>query len=244
MFDTHFEVVLADTEEARDIHYRLRYRVFCSETGFEDPAAFPDGKECDEYDEHAVHFLIRDRSSHDWIATMRLVLGRYGDLPAEHICENLDKSLIAGIDHRHIGEISRLCMVSDFRRRRHERRLPYEVIDGKSAAEHWNKKERRKEPEILVGLLRALYEWTKNNDVRYCYFLISPALARIVGRLNLKMIKAGGSCEHRGTRIPYFADVKEGRRQLLAGPRHVAAMMLREPAYRLFSELSLKEKVA
>jgi hypothetical protein len=41
----NFEVILADDQWSRHIHHQLRYQVFCLETGYEDPAQFPDGEE-------------------------------------------------------------------------------------------------------------------------------------------------------------------------------------------------------
>src|SRR3569832_697528 len=70
----HFEVVLADDECSRRIHYQLRYQVFCLDTGYEDPDAFPDGEEKDEWDQNAVHFLVRERETQQWVAAMRLVI--------------------------------------------------------------------------------------------------------------------------------------------------------------------------
>ncbi len=35
MFDDHFEVFLADTRESKEIHYSIRYQVYCEEMGFE-----------------------------------------------------------------------------------------------------------------------------------------------------------------------------------------------------------------
>jgi len=50
VFDRHFEAFLADTEPARQTHYRLRYQVYCRDTGWEDAARFPDQMERDEHD--------------------------------------------------------------------------------------------------------------------------------------------------------------------------------------------------
>ena len=36
--------------------FRFRHRVFCQELRFFDPAAYPDGRESDEYDHGAIHF--------------------------------------------------------------------------------------------------------------------------------------------------------------------------------------------
>jgi len=47
MFDKRYEVILADTDEARRVHYRLRYQVYCMEEGFEAHDKFPDRMERD-----------------------------------------------------------------------------------------------------------------------------------------------------------------------------------------------------
>ncbi len=243
MFDEHFEAVLADTEEARSIHYRIRYQVFCEETGYEDRKSFPDRLEKDAYDKNAVHFIVRHRATGKWIAAMRLVLGCFGTLPAERVCKDLDTRLISQLNHDAVAEISRLCMVEEFRRRRHEGFFPYEVIDGRTGARSLPNKERRKEPEILLGLLRALYSWSSRNGIEHCFFLIAPSLARVIRRLNINLQEIGSPCEHRGMRIPYVADIEEGRAQLLNGCVEMAELMQNEhAAYVLYSELDQSKR--
>ena len=61
MIIPHLETILCDTEEARDLHYRIRHQVFCEETGFESAHDFPDDRETDRYDDSAVHFVVLDR---------------------------------------------------------------------------------------------------------------------------------------------------------------------------------------
>lgn len=241
MFDEHFEAVLADTEEARSIHYRIRYQVFCAETHFEDSKCFPDGLEKDAYDKNAVHFIVRHRATGRWIAAMRLVLGCHGPLPTERICDDLDACLVSPLNHDTVAEISRLCMVEEFRRRRHEGFFPYEVIDGRTGARALPNQERRKEPEILLGLMRALYSWSSRNGIEHCFFLITPSLARVIGRLHINLQAVGGPCEHRGTRVPYVADIEAGRDQLLNGCAQMAELMQSEHAYTLYSELDLRK---
>ena len=72
MVSKNFEVILANDPRSRHIHYQLRYQVFCLETGYEDPSQFPDGEEKDEWDDDAAHFLVKERSSGQWVAAMRL----------------------------------------------------------------------------------------------------------------------------------------------------------------------------
>ena len=42
IFDHNYEVLLANTEESKNIHYKLRYQVYCDEMRFEDKNKFPD----------------------------------------------------------------------------------------------------------------------------------------------------------------------------------------------------------
>ena len=54
MFDSHYQVLLADTQAARAIHYKIRYHVYCLERRFENPALFPRGEEQDPWDAHTA----------------------------------------------------------------------------------------------------------------------------------------------------------------------------------------------
>ena len=82
-FDTNFEVFLADTPGSREIHFNLRYQVYCEEMGFEDKDRFPDQMESDEWDDCAVHFLVRHRYTGQWLAAMRLVYHKDSAFPFE-----------------------------------------------------------------------------------------------------------------------------------------------------------------
>ena len=117
MFDKHFEVVLADTEEGKRLHYKIRYQVYCIESGYEDYRAFADGEEKDEWDKHAVHFLVRSKVSREWIAAMRLILpGNKGGHPVFQLCD-IDRSVSGKTQGSATAEISRLCIIDSFRRR-------------------------------------------------------------------------------------------------------------------------------
>ena len=68
MFDNRYEVILADTAEARQIHYNLRYQVYCLEEEFESREAFPDQMERDTWDDNSVHFIVRCKETMEWLA--------------------------------------------------------------------------------------------------------------------------------------------------------------------------------
>ena len=115
MIENDYEVVVADSKEMRRMHHRIRYQVYCLETGYEDPGAFPNGMEEDEWDGHSIPFLVRHRPSGRWVGTMRLVPSVEGRLPVFGLL---------GADPQHddlsdggMWEISRVCIPSAYRRR-------------------------------------------------------------------------------------------------------------------------------
>src|SRR4051794_18039883 len=108
MFDDHFEVLLADTVWAKNIHYNLRYRVYCLERGYEDPQAFPDGKERDRYDDVSKHFLIRSFESGEWLAALRIVSFPFEALPINRV-SRIEKDRLPDVRNAEVAELSRLC---------------------------------------------------------------------------------------------------------------------------------------
>ena len=110
-----FQTVLADTPDARKISFRLRYQVFCEETGFEDPRSFPDKLEQDIFDGASTIFLVWDHLTSKWAGTMRLVNAKKTALPSETIC--WPTPLLDLDQHRsEAAEFSRLCVPPEFRR--------------------------------------------------------------------------------------------------------------------------------
>ena len=239
MFDDRYEVILADTKAAREIHHHVRYQVYCLEEGFEDQNQFNSNEERDEWDSHSVHFIVRARQSQEWIAAMRLVVPGPAGLPIEQMC-NIDP--VAKPDKNSVAEISRLCIVGKHRRR------------GRSTSPLQNKpgtyprivsettpsapEERPHKSEIILGLLRAAVDYSHEHNITNWYFLTTPALARIINRLCIQLIKVGSPCNHRGVRHPFIANLKEAEKQATEGSSLIADWRSKSKAsYRRFSEL-------
>ena len=260
MFDENYEVIVADTPAARRIHHQIRYQVYCVEHGYEDPGRHPDQEERDEWDAHAVHFLVRERASGEWIGAMRLVKPVNGILPI-HRAAKLQPGSGPVEDGGKAWELSRTCILRDYRRgcrlNDHVGQLqpfgnrseasgdPWQPRSSVSKRINWvamaklraahlatlaaNGGVRRGMAtgapsgagpsrhgslrvngyEILAGMLRAAIEYTRDHDTYHLYFLINRALARMVRRMQLDIIEAGGPVEHRGVRHPYVANLNE-----------------------------------
>jgi N-acyl-L-homoserine lactone synthetase len=183
MFDDRYEVLLADTASSRDINYRLRYQVFCEEKGFEDSQRFKNRKEKDRYDDHAVHFLVRDKKSGRWIAAARLVIGPADYLPVNRVAEIDLSDLPPGTL---IAEFSRLLILEEYRQ-------PNGGGDT--------------EPEVLLGLIRAAKEYCRRIHIDHWVFLCRRSICRILNSLGIAMDQIGPACMYRGVRFPYRMDL-------------------------------------
>lgn len=179
MFDDRYEVVLADTASSRDINYRLRYRVFCQEKGFENADRFRNQLERDRYDDHAVHFLVRDKKRRVWIAAARLVIGPADYLPINRVAEIDLPDLPPGTL---IAEFSRLLILDDYRQ-------PNGSGDS--------------EPEVLLGLIRAAKEYCRKINIEHWVFLCRRSICRILSGFGIAMDQIGPACMFRGVRVPY-----------------------------------------
>lgn len=241
MFDEHYEVVLADTESARRIHYQIRYQVYCLEEGFEDYRNFPDGEERDEWDKHSVHFLVRSKTTDEWVAAMRLVLPSSQGFPLEQICE-VDPSVASPRLGDSVVEVSRLCIVEHHRHKR-QQQAAHSVNTAKtyphivSDAPESSARNRRHKSEIVMGLMRAAAVYSRKHEIPNWYFLSTPAFARMMNWLSFQLIKLGPACNHRGKRLPFLISPLEACEKAKQGCTAMAALLRRSSAYRRFSEL-------
>jgi N-acyl amino acid synthase of PEP-CTERM/exosortase system len=227
MFDKRYEVILADTAEARKIHYQLRYQVYCLEEGFEAHENFPDHMESDQWDEDSVHFIVRSKESMEWVAAMRLVLPRQESLPMESLC-TIDSRVRPSSHEENVAEISRICIKSTFRRKRqpvvgHDDGTACSDVDQKAAA----RRQRYSKSEIMLGLFRAATVYSHEHNISNWYFLTTPALARLLNHMNIQLINIGSACLHRGKRFPFITNLKESEKSLRRGCSVVEKMFSR-----------------
>lgn len=231
-FDSCFEVFLADTPEGKEINYNLRYRVYCEEMGFEDKDRFPDQMESDDWDDHAVHFLLRHKGTGDWLGGVRLVAEKDSKLPFEE-WSSTDRPITAQ-DRKVSVEMSRLCIVKEARRFASRRFAPYGLPEQEANGEGSNIRSfydfKNQSRSIMWGLVHAAGLYSAQQNFSHWYFIVAPSLACFLNRGGLELEKIGAPCEHRGTRTPYQLSIEN----LLANP-----MWLKDykEGFRRYSEL-------
>jgi len=224
LFDTEFEVFLADTEKSKDIHYQLRYRVYCQETGFEDPDMFKSGRELDEYDDNAVHFIVRAKATGEWVAALRLIINNNLQvLPVNSLMPHgsfqrrvIEKQLAKSRSDR-VLEISRLCVVDSFRK------------GGARGS--------KREPEIMLGLLRTVYAFALENKIDCGFFTVTKSLARILRSLNMRFLDAGPECNYHGVRAPYYVHVSTFLKDVPQKSQAVYQMFHESSPYKYYSAI-------
>lgn len=197
MFDSHFEVFLADTEESKKIHYKIRYQVYCEEMGFENKEDFPDEMEYDADDEKSIHFIVRNKETTDWVGAMRLIYKGDGLLPVEQSC-NLNEKV--NNDLFETVEISRLCLLKHVRKGKD--------IDPPHGI-YKDPKQNKLNRLIIWGMFHAAVEYGNENKIPNSYFMTTMALAKLLKRAGLNLINIGGSCQHKGERFPFRMNTKE-----------------------------------
>jgi N-acyl amino acid synthase of PEP-CTERM/exosortase system len=218
-FDQYFEVHRASTAADREAAFRLRFEVYCRDLGYEDAATFADGMERDGYDEQSEFVLLRHRQSNTFAGCVRVILGRSAPdrpFPFEGVCAGTLEPPLDGLDRRDSGEISRLAVHHEFRRRPGEWRsaAPADLGDDHGGARRHNL--------LPLGLFLSAAAIGLNEGLREVYVLMEPRLARLLSVCGLEFTQIGGLVDYHGPRGPFRID----RDMLQRGLRKDASELL------------------
>ncbi len=206
-FSNYFEIVPAFAPELRENVFRIRYNVYAEELGWEDRKNFPAGMEKDAFDPHSLHCLLRHRPSNEFIGCVRLVLNN-PDVPSALFpieeCFGInfleEHPKLASYQRHHLGEISRIAVLSSFRHRQGEKNKPHtEIEDPRSQRE-----ERRRFPHIALGLYLAAGAMGIAQGKSCVFAMMEPKLARRLRIFGIKFEQLADPIDHRGLRAPFI----------------------------------------
>lgn len=192
----------------------LRYEVYCVERGFLDPEDYPSDIELDEYDSRSMHAAAFTPDGR-LIGAVRLVLATTSQpYPFEKHC-----SVFEGFSfppREQCGEVSRLVVRKNFRRRPGDsmQGITEELQElGKPGAAapppRPNRERRSNSPEILLGLYREMYRFSRQNGIRYWFSAMERALVRSMSRIGFKFIPIGPGTDYYGPVTPFMSDLNE-----------------------------------
>ena len=220
-FSRYFDLVPALDRDACESVFRIRHDVYCRDLGYE--PVREDGLETDEYDRHSLHCLLRTAGPEKVpVGCARIVLARPEDpsypLPFERTCAaTLDRSIIdpARVPRERVTEVSRLAVLSQFRRRKGEEGRPVAIGD-----EDFGTILHSRFPFIPVGLYLGSIALALHHGIDHLFMLTEPRLALHFRKIGFVIDQIGGPVEHRGTRVPSLLraeETVEGLRSNLRG---------------------------
>lgn len=209
-YKQYFQIAPAlDEARIQDVFF-IRHDVYARELGFE--PVREDQRETDKYDYRSVHCLVRGSDESARLAgCARVVMTDPQDLdaplPFEVTCKaTLDRSVIdpAKLDRKRIGEVSRLAVMSDYRRRKGEQNSEATVSD-----QDFGDRKQPRFPYLPVSLYFATVVMAQRQGIETLFTLTEPRLAEHFGKLGVNIIPIGGAVEHRGQRVPSMLVVNE-----------------------------------
>ena len=205
-FQRYFSVSLALTPAQKSDVYKVRYRVYCEEFGYEPIDEFPDHEEFDQFDDNSLHCLISHKSTQLPAGCVRLVStgdDNKGKLPLEIYCaESLNVGAMDKFDaKRHtISEVSRLAVDRSFRRRATESKTRFGGADSIDCS----RRERRTFSLISVSAFLAVTALTELTGRTNAFAMMEPFLPKLLLRSGITMTKIGRDIDYHGNRAPYF----------------------------------------
>lgn len=209
-FSKYFNIYLADTPELKKEVFRIRYKVYCEELGYEPLDKFPDKLEKDIYDNRSIHCILQHKPTGIYAGCVRLILSNQDSpndqFPFEYICPNhsLDFNTMP---REHFGEVSRLAVLSRFRKRLGEENTPEGLIvfDQKKEDKQLEDKakQKRRSPVIALSLYLAATVVVVDLELEYALTLMEPRLARHLRMMGLNFSPIGKAIDFHGKRGPF-----------------------------------------
>ena len=196
--------------------YSLRYQVYINEWEFESPDEHPVGLECDAYDAHSAHFYARCKRKSKVIGTVRTILNSDLGFPIERHFKLTEMPV--GVDRDTVGEISRLAVSKEYRRRAIDNALfeagsfvpnvlPRYMDDGRDIRRHC-------EHELVRGLYLLLYQDSKQRGLTHWYAVMAKGLYIILKRWGIPFHQIGAAKDYHGLRAPYLVSIETVERTL------------------------------
>lgn len=183
-----FEIVICRTISEIKKCLNVRYNVYCLRKEWESADSFPDRLETDDFDEAAVHILLKDRRSGKAVGTARVI---YADPNADH------------------GGLPSFGWSAEFRERA-EQLFPIRStveLSRLAIARESDGPAQLRSSMPLLGLIKGLCRATASDDVGTVCLTTTLALKRMLESFGIRLHDVGVRIEHRGVRAPLYRDI-------------------------------------
>jgi len=211
VFNDYFETVPAVSDELKNEVYRLRYQVYCMETGFENAENHPNEMEFDVYDRHSAHYLIRHRKSGDFAATARLILPGANSsetlFPLEIYSRIDNVEVLKPVSRNNLAEASRFCISKTFRRRKNDFNILTPV--DRNWLEERAQQIHGSSYHIILALIACLIRMSHENNIYYWYAILHPDLAYFFSSFGIRFVEIGPLIDYHGKQKPYLIKIND-----------------------------------
>lgn len=219
-FRRYFGLVPAVDDDLKRVAYQIRYQVYAEELGWEDAGRFQDRQETDAFDARAESCLLRHLPSGQYVGCVRLVRSDTAgvepfpfELAIAAAGQTLELPVADAAWRQRAGEISRVAVIAQFRRRRDERGRPDTSVEDDAPASP----ERRVFPHIAIGLYLGAAALGLMRGLDGVFAIMEPRLARRLRVYGIEFEPVGEGLEHHGLRVPYVLS-RERFEQSVAPP--------------------------
>ena len=216
LFFDEFKIHVATTPAQRDEVYRIRYKVYCEELQYEPAEAFPNRMETDKYDRQSVHIFIQHRESGCNIGCIRLIfpVDELKVLPFQkaYNSELLDQAFdLENMPHNSICEVSRLAVISDFRKGAVKlQNFPDNITNVFEA----QKRGHKGFPVVPLSLYLAGCAVLEEAKIDNIFTMMEPRLSRHLSKVGFQFHQVGHLVNYHGKRAPFYISLRELMRDL------------------------------
>ncbi|MGZ8094869.1 MAG: PEP-CTERM/exosortase system-associated acyltransferase [Methylosarcina sp.] len=205
-YQKYFYTVKATTSELQKLAYNLRYQVYYEEQKMISSQQVVNHTETDIWDPYSIHCLQFHKPSNQPIGNVRLIpldTSSTHTLPIEEHYKkafNFQDMPINDLRQGKTGEISRMAIISSFRRR---------ASDSAYALETDINSDERGEKRFSINYMPMCLAFTAiilmmEAKLDYGTALMEPRLARLLARFGIDLKQIGEPMEYFGLRAPYL----------------------------------------
>lgn len=189
-----FEEVVLGTP-AYESYLEFRYEIFCTELQRIAPSPHllsSNGRpmETDQYDPYSRHFMAYHKSTGSSAASARVILPNPSGLNVtpRYIIER--PLPYPDATDGNTGEISRMAIAQQFRRRQEDKDKPFQG-DPEPEMSCQPEKNRRRQPELVLGIYREIYLLCQQMGIRYCMAAMDNRFSRLLNTLGFPFVPVG-----------------------------------------------------
>jgi N-acyl amino acid synthase of PEP-CTERM/exosortase system len=223
IYEQLYETKTVHRERDKEKAFRIRYDIYCAEYGFEDAKKFSQELEKDSFDDTAQQVLLIHKPSGEAVGTARVIppnarkLTDSFPLQEAFSCPQLSSQY----NLQRMGEISRLCVLKDFRGKASLKGKtglnPLDAIYGKFAS------------KLIkfgpMGLIRSTFEMSVDRKLDHACAVMETRLIRSLERLGILCDRIGPVLDYHGKRQPVIIDLQGSLCNIRARQKSLWEMM-------------------